>query len=62
MSWTSHENREPGVEHKKNAETVEREQIAKHQHANGVKGDPTTPSRGQRTIRGARPKELTWRG
>lgn len=46
MSWTSYENREPGVEHKKNAETVEREQIAKHQHANGVKGGPTTPSRG----------------
>ena len=63
MSWTSHENREPGVEHKKNAGTVE--QIAKHQHANGVKGGPTTPSRGQHIIRGVRPKEsyqLTWRG
>ena len=46
MSWTSHENLEPGVEHKKNAETVQREQITKHQHTNGVKGDPTTPSRG----------------
>ena len=46
MSWTSHENREPGVEHRKNAETMEREQITKHQHANSVKGDPTTPSRG----------------
>ena len=46
MSWTSHENREPGVEHKKNAESVEREQIGKHQHANGIKGGPTTPSRG----------------
>ena len=46
ISWTSHENQEPGAEHKKNAKTVEREQIAKHQHANGVKGGPTTPSRG----------------
>ena len=50
MSWTSHENWEPGVEHKKNAETMEREQH---------------PQGGQHIIRGVRPKQsyqLTWRG
>ena len=65
MSWTSHENRESGVEHKKNAETVERQQITKHQHANDVKGIQQHLQGGQHIIWGVRPKEscqLTWRG